>query len=302
MRIRYITYFILLLLSAFSIFSCSEDTPNGISNSQIIVTHLNLKPLDQQTDGHYEAWISFEENLDHDESAFNSIGKFNINLNGDIVDLNGNLMIFNFKKLPINLNNAEDVLISVEPPNDIDTLPTTKLLNGLANISNNTLTSDLKIEGTDALGQVGAVLYNAAAKFILNTPTSAIDTDYYKGIWFCDTNQTTTLNNFLKIPDTLGWTYEAWVVDTATTPYFYHSLGRFLNPDSADSDGAGIYRGVSAPYVNPGQDWISNLSPITDLRIGKYQVWITLEPAYEVALQTPFYLRIFTCSAIPANA
>ena len=285
--------------------SCSDNTTSPTTTNQLTVTPTKLKHLDQYTEGIYEAWVSFDTaHGDHNETKFNSMGKFNISASGSVVDSNGNPMVFKFKR-PYVFNDAKDALITLEPPIDLDTLPGTHILSGNIVISSGSMDASLTVAGDDAFAHVGELFPTAGAKVILNTPTTLTDTDYYRGIWTCDSTGLVSLfDSLLTLPDTLGWKYEGWIVDTTASPLNYYSTGWFFNPYSADNDGAGIYRGptpLGITYNFPGQDWVANSPPITNLKNGKYQFWITLQPTLGT-FTTPFFLRIFELYSIPANA
>ncbi|MGH2574547.1 MAG: hypothetical protein ACRDFC_02485, partial [Ignavibacteria bacterium] len=257
----------------------------------------NLKPLNQNTEGIYEAWISFPALLDHDDDLYISLGRFNISPAGQLVDNLGNPKTLRLKYLPPNINSAEDAIVTIELPGDNDTLPGTRLIGGPVTQSPEYLTANLDMKYTDVLGIIAQNFANATAGYILNTPsTISNDSDYFNGLWFCDTLQNSLINGLLTIPDSLDWEYEGWIVKTTDSTYY--SIGKFLDPYVSDRDGKGFYGGPDPGYNKPGSDWINNNPPINDLRSSFFQLMITLEPKNELALSTPFFTRVFFNSTI----
>src|SRR5437667_8573789 len=90
--------------------SCGDDNTVTITTNKYFVTPSKLKTLNAQTEGLYEAWVSFDTagpGFDHNESKFNSMGKFNVDASGSPVDpTTGNAAVFHFKK-PYIFDNAK---------------------------------------------------------------------------------------------------------------------------------------------------------------------------------------------------
>jgi hypothetical protein len=253
-------------------------------------------------DGIYEAWISVPVHMfDHDDELYISCGRFNVNPStGGIIDTNGNPVSLTLKFKPANINDAEDALITIEPPFDTDTLPGIRLLGGTVTNSAEFLTANLSMTYDHILGTIAEGFPAATAGYILNTPTSDT-TAYNKGLWFtADTNGTSTSLTVMSIPDTLDWTYQAWVfeVDRADHEHIYN-MGRFSNPSLADDNQQCQGNPPSFVYNKPGHDWIQpncpggGLPDILNLNTGTYRVVITLEPRTELAVTNPFFIRLF---------
>src|SRR6185436_7158002 len=65
------------------------------SDAAITIEMHNLLPL-APGEGHYEAWISFSDaflpkrtSLQHEESSYVSLGRFNVDASGKLIDLKG---------------------------------------------------------------------------------------------------------------------------------------------------------------------------------------------------------------------
>ena len=290
------TKFSIISLTLFLALSLSSCDDSGIvqTKNNVSFTYSNLKHLDPDVDGVYEAWISFDSQADHGDELYVSCGKFNIDPNnGELVDTAGNPVTLKLKYIPSTINTAGDAIVTIEPPFDTDTLPSTRLIGGAVTAGSDFLSADMDMKYDEVLGEIADNFTIAGTKYILNTPTDTSVQFYYNGIWFCDTAGTSLFTGLLPIADSLGWTYEAWVTDTRTGTNY--SLGRFSNPDSTDSDAAGQYANppYSIAYGKPGQDYIRNTPPVSDLRAGYYRLMITLEPKNEPANSPPFFIRLF---------
>jgi hypothetical protein len=171
-------------------------------------------------------------------------------------------------------------------------------------INDDSLWGSLYISGSEALGEVGRNLMTPPgpgpeddARYILYTPSNNLST-CKQGAWFCDTNFTPAIPSGLAFASNFGWVYEGWIKDKHDLYNIkYYSLGRFYNPYSSDSDGAGPCSGPNSGFNVPGQDFIQttgNCPIITNLADGLYEIFITLEPSSELNGQNkPFYLKLF---------
>lgn len=303
MRILKLTliFSILAFISLF-ISSC-DDSGVATTNNNVSFSFSNLKRLDPQVDGLYEAWVRCPSG---NSSIYISCGKFNISLAGNtIVDPSDNETSLKLRNVPSNINSATGIFVTVEPPNDADTNPNgAKILGGSVTVNDSNLTSSLSMTHSEVLGNVAQNFPGATARYILNTPTTTDTIDYAKGIWFCDMSQNTLFVNLSVIPSTLDWTYEGWI--TYTPNSISGTTGRFLDPYNPDNDLAGPYKGpANNGYNKPGEDYIVSPPPpfnnIT-LNNGQFAVMITLEPKIEqtTALGKPFFLKLFSAD-IPAS-
>ena len=127
--------------------------------------------------------------------------------------------------------------------------------------------------GTDFLDSNGG--------FILETPTTAGNAeDYDQGVWFLEPAAGPGAG--LRLPELpAGWAYEGWVVGEEGPI----STGTFVDPASADRDGAGPTAGPDGAPPFPGQDFID---PAMSL-IGQTVV-ISVEPDPDDS-PMPFFIK-----------
>ncbi len=222
----------LLLVSIVSVINMSCDD-SGLDNPKYNVTlnYQNLKHIDPLVNGMYEAWVSFPPvSGDLSSPVFISCGRFNIdNTTGGIVDSAGSPIALKLKYIPANVNSPIDAILSIEPPADHDSLPSLILMGGPASLSNNIISASMNMRYSKALGIVAENLPNATARYILDTPSDTGRSYFFNGLWFCDTTGSSLITNMNTIPDSVGWTYEAWVFDKRDSANY--SLGKFSNPN-----------------------------------------------------------------------
>lgn len=295
--------FILLILLPYILNSCGEDTVTPKTANEFSVQ--NLKPLNTAVDGMYEAWVSIETNGDHEDANLRTIGKFNVSSKGSLIDKNGNSFQISLSHVP-DVTKISDAIVTIEPPEDEnDTIPSeSRLMGGIKVSQNGTLTFNLSMNYSEVLGTKADQIDNAPeANYVLSAPTTGDTNQYKRGAWFSSNISGTIAGLQLPvIPDTLGWWYQAWIVDsTASGNLQFYNMGRFTNANGPDDFDPGCNDTIAAPWNLPGQDWIkpncpsSSYPPITDLTIGKYKILVTLEPRSEqgTALQAPFFMTLY---------
>lgn len=287
----------LILFASIVFYSCGDDSGIVTSQNKGTLTVNRLQQIDKNVEGTYELWGSIETGLDHGENAYRSLGRFAINLSGQITDTSGGTFSPNLGKIA-NINNVSDVIITIQPPGYSDTIPSNiKILGGAKQIQGSELVFDMSMHYADIL-PASSQFSSAQAKFLLASPTTGTaSSQYQKGIWFTqDTNGTTAGITLPVLPDTAEWTYQAWVKDGADN---YYNIGRFDAPNARDNNQLCELTGGLVWSV-PGHDWLlancpgGGLPDIQSLN-NDYHVIITLEPRYEQgsALNKPFYLWIF---------
>lgn len=285
----------MILVTTFTLFNSCDDAgilrPN-VTSGTIVFTATNFMALNQSVDGFYALWLRLDS---ASLTQYYRLGAFNV-ANGVIVNLDGAPMQFKYLGDTNRLYLATRVLVSIEK--DTFTLnPNSKILiSSPLTITQDTLTATLTLAGSEALDTAGArLLTGGNSGYILNTPTDG-GVLCTQGVWFCD-----SLGNSLILPGIImkntAWIYEGWIVDrTNPNSPVYYTTGRFMNPDSTDSDGAGPCSGtIGTGYQKPGEDWIQTggtCPTFTNLSNGNFAVLISLEPADEVqgspAYSTPF--------------
>ncbi len=227
--------------------------------------------------GSYEAWASY------DDDSLLSIGKFR--WNGTIMTNPETGRTIRGLSAKCNLTDAARILISVEPYPDGDPAPSGSFLLGgdVANGAASLSTSHSFAWGTTVVKDT--VFYR------FDSPSTSIDTDYFRGLWFYSVPTPGDTVSTLGLPEApAGWTYQAWVQrSTDATPT---SMGRFTDPLAADSDGAGPAAGTDTTAVLPrfpGQDF---LNPVKNISDGFHRIYLTLEPLNDFNLAGAFF-RIY---------
>lgn len=255
--------------------------PEG--KQDIEISFSNLKPLKQ---GHFELWAQFKDKA-------TSFGKFNLNEEGAMVDLEGKETSLGSK---YNISGADKILVSIEPDDGKDASPSGILI----------LEGDLHGERAD-LSFKAINLAKASGEYFLGTPSYSEDPDLPGGVWFAKPAGT----DFGKQDESLvlgkapkGFIYEGWVFHKDK----FISLGRFTSP-AGDDDFSG-HSGFKRYPDYPGEDLLINEPkgldfefPI-DLTDGESKVLVSLEPDIEGEDPTgdgPFQLQ-FLQAEIPETA
>lgn len=290
---------VLTIFSALLFYSCGDNSGVNGSQNKGSITVNRLKPIDNNIEGTYELWGSVVSSLDHGESTYRSMGRFRVSSAGAVLDTSGNPFTLNMSKIP-NINNVADILITIQPPGNFDTVPgNIKILGGAKQISGTDVVFDLTMSYNDIL-PVSSQFSSSEARFILASPsTGTASSVYQKGLWFTsDTNGTIAGLTLPVLPDTAEWSYQAWVINNSNSAYIYN-MGRFTASNQADDNQQCRLSG-GLIWNKPGHDWLQpncpggGLPDITSLNSG-YTLFITLEPKFEQgsALNIPFYLKIF---------
>lgn len=254
--------------------SCSDDDDNSINLSTLTLNLTNLEDLG--ADSMYEGWIIVDANPV-------STGKFT-------VDAMGVLSQTAFIVNATQLNSATAFVLSVEPTDDTDPLP-----------------SDIKILSGDFSGasanvntDIIADLSSISGQYILRTPSTNSTADDNKGIWFLD--PTTGPGATLSLP-TLpsGWKYEGWAIIEGVPI----SSGRFDSASGADEDGNPYaYAGTENPLPPfPGEDFIQGNPNGVDLAAATHvsRVVVSIEPEPDNS-PSPFLLKVLVGEALDATS
>jgi hypothetical protein len=281
-----------IILVAVIYYSCDDSgvLPSDVPRGQISFTQKRLNHIDPNIDGVYELWLR----IDSLGSVTNhSLGRFNIDGNGNVTDTGGGTIEFKYQGDTSALGFSTDAFITVEPPGDFNGQPSSAvLLSGHTEIKLDSLYTTMKLSGSLALGSAGAELLSGNhARYMLNTPTSSA-VSCLRGLWFCDTAGNTGFPSGLLMTSS-GWFYQGWVMDKSVPSNpIYYNMGRFTNPYGPDFNGAGPCAGTGTPYSKPGEDWVldscSSGRP-QNLNNLIYEVFVTLEPAYETPSSTAYY-------------
>ena len=225
---------------------------------------LNMPGLMPLENGfHYEGWAIID-------GAAKTTGKFNIDTNGDIVDMAGAVIANGEFDTGMDLTDATNIVISIEPDGDTDEIPSgTKFMAG--EVSGHM--ADLDVSATQALGND---FMGAMGKYILATPTTTDTMDELSGVWFLDLSGGSPAVGLTLPTLPSGWKYEGWAVIDGTPV----TSGTFTMVDVADD--AAPYSGAGAGPPFPGEDFVMNaptgMTFPTDLSGGTMVISIEPDP------------------------
>ncbi len=251
-----------LVVSGAMLIACSDDATEPARGRELALTLQGLEPL--LNGFHYEAWA-----LVGGQPL--PAGKFNLDAQGHLVELNGSVVANNVLRQTRDISGASSIVLTIEPSGDRDATPTaTHVLAGAIQGANATL----NVASPMALGNDFAA---AAASYVLATPTDgANNTDERSGVWFITLASGAPAAG-LSLPTLpAGWMYEGWAV-VNNRPL---TTGRFLNPRAPDN--AAPYSGTSGGPAFPGEDYVRNapsgLTFPVDLRGATIAITIEPEP------------------------
>ncbi len=263
-----------------SITSRSSLTP-AVPKPTLTLSFSGVQPL--QNGYHLEGWAIIA-------GAPVTTGKFNVDAEGGLVDLDGNVIPNGRFETGMDLSQAAAIIITIEPDGDVDAIPadTHYLAGGVAGGS-----APLTVGHPAALGDDFS---DAAGTYILATPTDTASANENSGIWFLDPSSGTPVAG-LQLPELpAGWKYEGWAVIDGTPV----TTGTFTDPDVAD-EGAPYSGSLGGPSF-PGEDFLNNapdgLAFPTDLAGGT--AVISIEPSPDDAAG-PFTLKPLA-GGIPEDA
>ena len=270
----------LMVLAVIGTAACDDD-PTDADPETLELSFTGLEPL---TNGfHYEGWAIID-------MAPVTTGKFNVDGNGGLVDMNGVAIVGGAFDTGVDLSDATAIVITIEEDGDVDAVPaSTHIVAGTVTGGS----ADLSVGHASALGDD---FMGASGSYILATPTNGDNTDENSGIWFLSLASGTAAEG-LDLPTLpAGWQYEGWAV-IGGTPV---TTGRFTETDAVDLSDP--FSGVEPGPPFPGEDFLVNapagLTFPTDLA-GETAV-ISIEPEPDDS-PTPFTLKPLV-GAIDANA
>jgi hypothetical protein len=276
MNIRILT---ITLLTAITLAACGTDSGN--SDTELSLQLTGLETL--QNGFHYEGWLILDDGPI-------TTGKFNVNSEGEMVDLNGSMISEGLFNLTEDVSSASAFVLTIEPAGDVDDIPAdTHHLAG--SISNNTGTLSLSHSAS-----LGSNFSNSTGDYILATPTDGVNENENSGIWFLDPSSGSAMAglDLPVLPN--GWRYEGWAVyngEPITT-------GTFTSTTEADA--FSNFSGTQSGPPFPGEDFLMNapggLSFPIDLAGGV--AVISIEP-YPDDSPAPFALKPLV-GMIPVSA
>lgn len=266
MNIRILT---ITLFTAITLTACGTDSGNSDTGLSLQLTGLETL----QNGFHYEGWLILDDGPI-------TTGKFNVNSEGEMVDLNGSMISEGLFNLTEDVSSASAFVLTIEPAGDVDDIPAdTHHLAG--SISNNTATLSLRHSAS-----LGSNFSNSTGDYILATPTDGVNDNENSGIWFLDPSSGSAMAG-LDLPILPnGWRYEGWAVyngEPITT-------GTFTSTTEADA--FSNFSGTQSGPPFPGEDFLMNapggLSFPIDLAGGV--AVISIEP-YPDDSPAPFALK-----------
>lgn len=277
MKIKLILSFLLLAgLTA----ACDSDSDNDAPNT-LQLSFNNIEPL--QNGFHFEGWAIVNGNA-------LSTGKFNVDSNGELVDLSGNVIANGIFEVEEDISATSTFVLTIEPAGDTDAIPAaTHHVSG--DFSNGE--ASLNLAHPSALGSDFA---SATGTYILATPTDDDPNNENSGIWFLD-NSSGSPQAGLSLP-TLpdGWAYEGWAVYNGNAI----STGTFTSVSGADASAP--FSGSNPGPAYPGEDFVINapagISFPIDLAGG--MAVISIEPVPDDS-PAPYAFKPLA-GGIPANA
>jgi hypothetical protein len=212
-------------------------------NSSLNTVTFTLTGVEDVSPAHLEGWAIFGT-----EKV--STGKFDV----------GDPLTFTMER---DLREADMLVITIEPEDDMDTDPS-----GIVLLAGSVVDNSADLAFPIDLSTVNGT-------YILATPTDGAETNELSGIWFLQLPGPPTAG--LSLPDLeTGWVYEGWVVN-AGTPL---TSGRFTSPEDFD-----LFDGYSSTEPGPpfpGEDYLVNapmgLTFPIDLSDGESLAVISVEP------------------------
>ncbi len=306
------TIFICIAILTFPILYIGCDNSGIVVHSpSAVFDHGNYPNLPDDEHATYELFVSFSSGANgQGPKTYCSMGKFNIATTGQAVDLSGSPIKFKFDFSP-DMSKAVDAIITIEPYPDNDTVPNGPVFMGGGKALVNTVYEfDFTMNFWGGLGQIADQFRTDNAQFILASPSAGYPSaQFTRGVWFTpDSTGTNPGITCASLPDSLKWTYHAYLIDTRDTVNGIYNIGKFQDPNAAD--GLGSCFGNGNAWNKPGQDWIQSNCPgggVHDidgtfpysLNNGNYKLLVTLEPKSRT-LKTPFFFRVFY-GPIPAG-
>ena len=286
------TRYSLLLLIPLLLIGCTTDEP--FPALEVDLTAANLPQL-EPSEGQYVLWASYPDDptspekpggVAHSSAAYVPIGAFVVDPAGAISSPAGGPIAFSLPE-GYNPQLIFDAIITVERPGSIPEDPGARLLAGAVEGSRQQGTADLTVGGADAFGRN---FFDderlEEGRYGLVTPSTTETDDENQGLWFFSGTSAPglPLDSLSRLSENRGWSYEAWVIDSADRSY---TLGRFDAADVRDSDGAGSFGGpIANPLQLPGSDFVEGTLLI--LNDGTFGVTVALQPT-SLGLERPFY-------------
>jgi len=279
-----------LLTLPFLLWACGSDGgPTGPTGSSMVsLSFEGLQPLPEGIN--YQAWAVAAQG---GGVVGYPLVLFNLNEEGAMYDPSDDSLITGPFQVDLAAEEVIGVGLSLELSSSILLYSSYTFILGGEMVEG---TAELTTE--DWLG-INADFSEAAASYVLTTPTDEDGSNELSGLWFMDPTGTSTVTG-LTLPDApSGWDYEGWVVIDGTPV----STGKFFTHSAQDSGDP--YSGPVGGPAFPGEDFLLNAPGelVFPADLSGSSVFITLEPwsDWDVEPATPFFLRILE-GEVPAEA
>lgn len=291
MKIRFLP--VLIFLGVFIFSGCSGNSnvnPEPQGKDLVAEVALKLTNLKKITNGHYEGWLLAD-------GQTTSFGKFNLNEDGKIIDLAGN--VIEDGKFDVQYHASQEasrVLVTVEDADDNnDQRSTTVVLEGNISPLNQ---SDLYFAAYDTESMSGA--YELRTYSAENNDIMAAN-----GLWFSTVDEEKKRRPLLDMPDSKqGWIYEAWIQRGDS----FLSLGKFGSVMSSDMGKKFARDGAVLPSF-PGEDLLVGKDEFSGINMPfkvnekPGRVFVTLEPfsdrAIDLSGQGPYSIVLLEAQISP---
>lgn len=215
------------------------SSTTGSEDVELRIAELVVDGVEPLTNGfHFELWGIVN-------GSAVTIGKFNVDESGAVVDLDGIAVPDAQFDAGRDLRVASDFVITIEAAGDRDITP------GASRYIAGPRMGEQSELGLVHERAIGSEFADADGAFILATPTDGPDTEEYAGVWWLDLS-TEPPTPGLVLPELpSGWQYEGWaVVDGLPI-----STGRFVSPDEPDL--AAEFSGELPGPTVPGEDLLN---------------------------------------------
>lgn len=255
----------LLALCVSSALSCAAVAVASTTFTVNSITHLVQI---ESGEGNYALWA-------YTHGSFSYVGHFN--MDNDAEHMRDPLTGLRFTSFTVDqdLSTASLLLVTVEPADSPFLTPSTHHLMAGDVISGKAVMDPGHSAALNL--DFGAV----TGSFVLDTPTTATDTDFASGVWFLDPGSPDEPGlNLPALPE--GWIYESWVTDAAATDAIPMSMGEFADPNGPDENGGGGGAGTAPAPKFPGQDFIyaySDQPIMPNLTRGGWTLVVSIEPS-----------------------
>ena len=240
-----------------------SDEPDESESGRLILSMQQIVPFPGNS--HMEGWIVLLNEPNR------SIGKFNVNQSGVLVDLAGNPITTGQIDTEFALEDALAMFVTIEPSGDADDIPSeTRLMGGLF------VDGQAALRAADVEG-IEDELILAAGNYIVDSPTDGPGTNETSGIWFVNLTGGPPARGLRVAIPIQGWHYQGW----AEFDGIAVNMGVITHHSRPDE--SSLYSGPTLGYNYPGEDFLVNAPDglTFPVPVANAKVFVTLEPAVD---------------------